>query len=301
MDAITIDADVRGNLAARGFAWIPRTAWSIGPGLVPHWQRLGEDWGRLEPDRYLAKGAKFRLWRYGRYYWAPGADTLSALPHETYFQPADENPYAGGIVREFAPLLPETVRNPFLHALVRATFSCLPVPAARQGATWEVRVHQIRIVAAPGGRRAKYVTERDALAHVAGYTCANDVSAHDLEFRTSQWTSGKMLDTFCPLGPVLLTADEVPDPSGLRLRTTLNGRTVQEAWTSDMVFSVPFLVSYVSSLATLEPGDLILTGTPAGIGCNRNPQVFLQPGDSVSVTVDGVGTLTNPVVAEGGR
>jgi acylpyruvate hydrolase len=151
------------------------------------------------------------------------------------------------------------------------------------------------------GRRGKYVAERDALAHVAGYTCANDVSAHDLEFRTSQWTSGKMLDTFCPLGPVLLTADEVPDPGSLRLRTALNGQIVQDAWTTDMVFSVPFLVSYVSSLATLEPGDLILTGTPAGIGCNRKPQVFLRPGDQVSVTIDGIGTLTNPVIAEGGR
>jgi acylpyruvate hydrolase len=151
------------------------------------------------------------------------------------------------------------------------------------------------------GRRAKYVAESDALSYVAGYACANDVSAHDLEFRTSQWTSGKMLDTFCPLGPVLLTADEVPDPSALRLRTTLNGRTVQDGRASDMVFSVPFLVSYVSSLATLEPGDLILTGTPAGIGCNQNPQVFLRPGDVVGVTIDGVGTLTNPVVAEGGR
>jgi acylpyruvate hydrolase len=150
------------------------------------------------------------------------------------------------------------------------------------------------------GRRAKYVAEQDALAQVAGYACANDVSAHDLEFRTSQWTSGKMLDTFCPLGPILLTADEVPDTTTLRLRTTLNGRTVQDAWTSDMVFSVPFLISYVSSLTTLEPGDLILTGTPAGIGCNRKPQVFLQAGDQVSVAIDGIGTLTNPVVAEGG-
>jgi acylpyruvate hydrolase len=151
------------------------------------------------------------------------------------------------------------------------------------------------------GRRGKYVAEQDALSHVAGYTCANDVSAHDLEFRTSQWTSGKMLDTFCPLGPVLLTADEVRDPGSLRLRTVLNGQTVQECWTSDMVFSVPLLISYISSLATLEPGDLILTGTPAGIGCNRNPQVFLQPGDHVSVAIDGIGTLTNSVVAEGGR
>jgi acylpyruvate hydrolase len=151
------------------------------------------------------------------------------------------------------------------------------------------------------GRRGKYLDEADALSHVAGYTCANDVSAHDLEFRTSQWTSGKMLDTFCPLGPVLLTADELLDPGFLQLRTILNGQTVQEAETSDMVFSVPFLISYISSLTTLEPGDLILTGTPAGIGCNRNPQIFLQPGDQVSVAIDGIGTLTNPVVAEGGR
>jgi acylpyruvate hydrolase len=149
------------------------------------------------------------------------------------------------------------------------------------------------------GRRGKYIAERDALAHVAGYTCANDVSAHDLEFRTSQWTSGKMLDTFCPLGPVLLTADDVADPGCLRLRTMLNRETVQDAGTSDMVFSVPFLVSYISSLATLEPGDLILTGTPAGIGCNRKPPVFLRPGDHVSVAIDGIGTLSNPVVEEG--
>jgi acylpyruvate hydrolase len=151
------------------------------------------------------------------------------------------------------------------------------------------------------GRRGKNVLEENALAHVAGYTCANDVSAHDLEFRTSQWDSGKMLDTFCPLGPVLLTADQVLNPGWLRLRTTLNGQTVQEARTSDMVFPVPFLISYISSLTTLEPGDVILTGTPAGIGCNRKPQVFLQAGDQVSVAIDGIGTLSNPVVAEGGH
>jgi acylpyruvate hydrolase len=151
------------------------------------------------------------------------------------------------------------------------------------------------------GRRGKYIPENDALTYVAGYSCANDVSAHDIEFRTSQWTSGKMLDTFCPLGPVLLTRDEIPNPGNLHLKTMLNGQTMQEACTSDMVFSVPFLVSYISSLATLEPGDVILTGTPAGIGCNRNPQIFLQAGDQVSVQIDAVGTLTNPVVAEQGR
>jgi acylpyruvate hydrolase len=151
------------------------------------------------------------------------------------------------------------------------------------------------------GRRGKYIPREDALSYVAGYCCANDVSAHDLEFRTSQWASGKMLDTFCPLGPALLTADEARDPASLRLETTHNGKTVQEECLTDMVFPVPFLVSYISSLATLEPGDVILTGTPAGIGCNRNPQVFLQPGDRVSVRIDGIGTLTNPVIAEEGR
>jgi acylpyruvate hydrolase len=151
------------------------------------------------------------------------------------------------------------------------------------------------------GRRGKYIPREDALSHVAGYTCANDVSAHDLEFRTSQWTSGKMLDTFCPLGPVLLTRDEVGNPASLCLKTMLNGKTVQDACLTDMVFSVPFLVSYISSLATLEPGDVILTGTPAGIGCNQKPQVFLQAGDQISVQIDGVGRLTNPVVAEEGH
>jgi acylpyruvate hydrolase len=148
------------------------------------------------------------------------------------------------------------------------------------------------------GRRGKYVPEQDALSYVAGYTCANDVSAHDIEFRTSQWTSGKMLDTFCPLGPVMVTRDELPNPGSVGLKTTVNGQTVQEASASDMVFPVPFLISYISSLATLEPGDVILTGTPAGIGCNRQPQVFLQAGDDVSIQIEGIGTLANPVVAE---
>jgi acylpyruvate hydrolase len=151
------------------------------------------------------------------------------------------------------------------------------------------------------GRRGKYIAEENALSYVAGYTCANDISAHDIEFRTSQWTSGKMLDTFCPLGPVLLTRDELPEPGCVGLKTMLNGQTVQDACTSDMVFSVPFLISYISSLATLEPGDVILTGTPAGIGCNRKPTVFLQAGDLISVQIDGIGTLANPVVAEEGR
>jgi acylpyruvate hydrolase len=148
------------------------------------------------------------------------------------------------------------------------------------------------------GRPGKYIPPERALAHVAGYTCANDVSARDIEFRTSQWASGKMLDSFCPLGPVLVTRDELPNPGWLRLKTLLNGRSVQDATTADMVFPVDFLISYISSLAALEPGDVILTGTPAGIGCNRKPQVFLKASDYVSVEIDGIGTLANPVVAE---
>lgn len=150
MKLLTIEHDVRRELADQGFSWIPRTAWSIGPQLQPHWQRLAEDWDDLEPDKYLEYGAMFRLRRYGRYYWSPRDDVLAALPQEPYFQPVEENPYAGGIPRSFAPLLPDTWRNPFLMALVRLTFACLPIAGARQGKTWEVRIHQIRIVASPG-------------------------------------------------------------------------------------------------------------------------------------------------------
>ena len=138
---------MRRDIAGQGFAWIPSAAWSIDPELEPHWQRLREDWDHLELDRYLEHGATFRLRRYGRYYWSPASDALLALPHEPYFQPKDENSYAGGIEREFAPLLPDTVHNPFLAALVRCTFACLPVARERREHPWEVRIHQIRIVA----------------------------------------------------------------------------------------------------------------------------------------------------------
>jgi 2-keto-4-pentenoate hydratase/2-oxohepta-3-ene-1,7-dioic acid hydratase in catechol pathway len=457
-----IDAEAtRRDIAADGFAWMPRSAWSTPPELQPHWRRLCQDWDHLEEDRYLERGARFRLRRYGRYYWSPSDGAFEPLPHAPYFQPPGENSYAGGIDRTFAPLLPDSVFNPLLHALVESTFDCLPLAQDRQDKTWEVRIHQIRIVATPSapglpapegihqdgtdfltlhmvcrhnvegaettlydrsrnpiwrhtlrdpwdsliledprlfhgvtaarsadgttpgtrdllgvdfiyspglerpaarpgkiicvglnyhshlaeigeprsrypilflkpassvirhrqpiilprvsgqvdyegelaviiGRRAKNVPEDDALSYVAGYSCANDVSAHDIEFRTSQWTSGKMLDTFCPLGPVVTPAYKVRDPGCLRLRTKLDGHTVQDASTADMIFSVPSLISYISSLSTLEPGDVILTGTPAGIGCNQKPQVFLRPGDEITVEIDHVGVLTNPVVAEEG-
>jgi hypothetical protein len=149
MALIRNDQEVRGRMAARGFAWIPRAGWSIDPRLGPDWQRLCEDWDRLEPDRYLAGGATFRLRRYGRYAWSPAASALTPVPNEPYFQPKEENSYAGGVARAFAPLLPETATNPFLHALVRGTFACLPIDREELQTAWEVRVHQIRIVASP--------------------------------------------------------------------------------------------------------------------------------------------------------
>ena len=148
------------------------------------------------------------------------------------------------------------------------------------------------------GRRGKYIAEHEALSYIAGYTIGNDVSARDLQFRTSQWTTGKMLDTFGPLGPALVTCDEVPDPTALQIKTTLNGQVMQDGNTAEMIFRVPFIVSYISEIVTLEPGDVILTGTPAGIGNTRTPPVFMKPGDTVSVEIERLGVLTNPLVAE---
>jgi 2-keto-4-pentenoate hydratase/2-oxohepta-3-ene-1,7-dioic acid hydratase in catechol pathway len=148
------------------------------------------------------------------------------------------------------------------------------------------------------GRRGKYIAEDEAYSYIAGYTVANDVSARDLQFRTSQWTTGKMLDTFGPLGPALVTRDEVPDPHILSIKTTLNGQVLQDGNTEDMTFRVPFIIKYISEIVTLEPGDVIMTGTPAGIGNTRTPQVFMKPGDTVTVEIGHLGKLTNPVVAE---
>lgn len=145
------------------------------------------------------------------------------------------------------------------------------------------------------GQTCKQVTADEALAYVAGYSVANDVSARDLQRQTPQWAAGKMLDTFCPLGPALVTRDEIPNPGQLAIRTILNDQLMQDSHTGLMIFDVPFIISYISQLTTLEPGDIILTGTPDGVGYPRNPPVFLQDGDTISVEVEGVGTLTNTV------
>ena len=145
------------------------------------------------------------------------------------------------------------------------------------------------------GKRCKDVAEADAFAHIFGYTAANDVSARDLQLRIDgQWTRGKGLDTFCPLGPAIVTRDEISDPQNLTVQTTLNGELMQDANTSDMVYTVPVLVAYISRMFTLEAGDVILTGTPSGVGEGRTPPLYMKDKDVVTVSVEGIGALTNP-------
>jgi 2,4-diketo-3-deoxy-L-fuconate hydrolase len=147
------------------------------------------------------------------------------------------------------------------------------------------------------GRTIRGVSKENALEAVAGYVVANDVSARDLQFADGQWTRGKSPDTFCPVGP-LVPASDVSDPHALGIRAVLNGETVQDSSTANLIFGIDEIVSYVTQTSTLEEGDLILTGTPAGVGVFRDPQRLLQPGDEITIEIDGVGSLTNPVVAE---
>jgi 2-keto-4-pentenoate hydratase/2-oxohepta-3-ene-1,7-dioic acid hydratase in catechol pathway len=150
------------------------------------------------------------------------------------------------------------------------------------------------------GRAARNVSRGEALDYVLGYTCANDVSARDWQKAGGggQWCRGKTFDTFCPLGPVLVTPDTIRDPNALAIRTRLNGQIVQDCNTSDMIFDVPTLIAFLSGSTTLFPGTVILTGTPHGVGMARNPPVWLQDGDTVTVEIEGIGALTNPVRRE---
>ncbi|HUL52697.1 MAG TPA: fumarylacetoacetate hydrolase family protein [Opitutaceae bacterium] len=151
------------------------------------------------------------------------------------------------------------------------------------------------------GRRCKNVSRAQAFDYVLGYTCANDVSARDWQRKPwggGQWCQAKSFDTFCPLGPVLVTRDELPDPNALRLRTLVNGVALQDWNTSDMIFDVPALIEFLSGSKTLLPGTVILTGTPHGVGFARTPPVWLKPGDTVTIDIEKIGALTNPVIEE---
>ena len=148
------------------------------------------------------------------------------------------------------------------------------------------------------GKGGRYIPENDWRHHVFGYTIINDVSARDFQMATSQWMIGKTFDTFCPMGPAIVTVDEIPDPHNLPISLSIGGETLQNSNTSNLIFNVPRIVSYLSSVFTLEPGDVIATGTPAGVGFARKPPRFLRAGDVVSIRIEGIGELVNPVVGE---
>ncbi len=150
------------------------------------------------------------------------------------------------------------------------------------------------------GKAAKNVSREHALEHVLGYTCANDVSARDwqIKYGGGQWCRGKTFDTFCPLGPAIVTTDELPNAGELGIRTVLNGQAVQDWNTNDMIFDVASLIEFLSGSTTLPAGSVILTGTPQGVGMAHKPPLFLKAGDVVSIEIDGIGALTNPVVEE---
>lgn len=148
------------------------------------------------------------------------------------------------------------------------------------------------------GRRARHVSPEHALHHVAGYSCFQDGSIRDWQRHTTQFSAGKNFPATGALGPWLVTADEIPDPQRLSVRTTLSGVSVQDGTTADMIFNVPALIAYLSTFTELSPGDVIATGTPKGVGDGRKPPLYLKPGDTIEVTIGGIGTLRNPVTAE---
>lgn len=154
---------------------------------------------------------------------------------------------------------------------------------------------EFAFVIGPGGRHIRAANWRE---HVFGYTILNDVSARDYQMATTQWTIGKSFDTFAPMGPCIVTPDEIADPHNLDIRLTVNGERLQDSNTRHLIFPIPDLIAYLSSVFMLEPGDVVSTGTPGGVGFARKPPRYLQPGDEVVVSVEGIGELRNPVVAE---
>jgi len=189
----------------------------------------------------------------------------------------------------------ETPGEPFFFSKLPSSIigpgEPIVIPFETSQVDWEVEV------AAIIGTRAKNVSESEAAGHIFGFTVVNDVSSREIQFKDSQITLGKGLDGHCPMGPVVVTRDEIPDSGHLTVRCWVNGEQVQEANTDDLLFSIPYLVSWLSRAITLEPGDVVTTGTPAGVGAFMDPQRYLAPGDEVSVAVDAIGTMTNPVVA----
>lgn len=199
--------------------------------------------------------------------------------------------YPGHLEENPVAVLPET---PFffskLPSAVVGPEADIVLPSPENQVDYEV---ELAVVI---GRRARNVTRENALDHVFGFTVVNDVSARDIQFKDMQITLGKNPDTFCPMGPSIVLADAIDDAQALGVRTRVNGEERQSDMTSNMIFDIPRILEIVSATITLEPGDIVTTGTPAGVGCFRDPPLWLKPGDRVEVEVDGIGTLGNPVV-----
>jgi 2-keto-4-pentenoate hydratase/2-oxohepta-3-ene-1,7-dioic acid hydratase in catechol pathway len=176
----------------------------------------------------------------------------------------------------------------FRNALVPAG-AAIPLPAASKKVDYEAEVAFVV------GRRCNNVAEADALDYIAGYTLLNDLSARDLQFATPQWIPGKVFDGSAPCGPALVTPDEAGPPDQIEIELTLNGETMQSASTADLIFSVPALLAHLSSLMTLEPGDIVSTGTPSGVGSVRDPRVWLEPGDEIVISSPTLGRLQTKI------
>jgi 2-keto-4-pentenoate hydratase/2-oxohepta-3-ene-1,7-dioic acid hydratase in catechol pathway len=257
---------VDGGIAATGYDDLVRLILDGAEGLRRA-RRAAEDGQRVEPERVLAP-------------LVPGKIVCTGINYASH---KEENPDA---------IFPDEPHffSKFPSAVI-GPGEAIVIPFEDSEVDYEV---ELALVV---GRPAYRLTRENALAHVFGYTVLHDVSARDVQFRPNQLTLGKNPDTFCPLGPEVVTADDVPDPQALRIRTEVNGEERQNAATSDMLFDVATLLEHITRYVTLLPGDVVSTGTPAGCAAFRPGKPWLKPGDEVTVEVDAVGRLTNPVVA----
>ncbi len=172
-----------------------------------------------------------------------------------------------------------------------ATGEAIVLPAITKEPDYEA---EFAFVVGKGGYR---ISAQNAMDYIFGYTILNDVSARDIQFSTSQWSLSKSLPTFCPLGPAIVTVDEIEDPHVLDIELSIDGEVLQKSNTRELIFRIPELIEYISSITPLLPGDIVSTGTPAGVGLGRTPKRWLRPGETVTVSVQGLGQLTNPVIA----
>jgi 2-keto-4-pentenoate hydratase/2-oxohepta-3-ene-1,7-dioic acid hydratase in catechol pathway len=254
--------------------------------------------GRVENDAVVPMGPSLADWlAFGTQGVATGAPRplpevrlLAPLPRPTKILCVGLN-YRDHARETGQPIPPEPVLfSKFANSVVGPGADVVVPPEAEQ-------VDYEAELAVVIGRRASAVAAGKALDHVAGYTCANDVSSRSLQFRSSQWLLGKAIDTFLPLGPFMATADEVSDPQALGIRCLVNDELLQSSNTGQMIFGVAELVSFASRTITLEPGDVLITGTPSGVGMAADPPRFLRPGDRMRVEIDGLGALDNTIRA----